>query len=86
MAKIKIGMGFIIGSMVIWLVDRFSSFVSSFLGRMLCGNHYMRPAENVIGDISCGFNADMYLVVFLFVIFLIGIIFVVIAKNSRINI
>jgi len=85
MTKRKIGIALIISSIITWLIDGFSPIISTFFGKILCGNRYLQPVEGVVGDVSCGFNADMYLVVFLFAVLLIGIILVLLPRKVKSN-
>ena len=69
-------------SMVIFLIDRFSHALSDILGKLYCGDRYLQPVNGVSGDMSCGFNADMYLVAFLFVVLVVGgLLFITSAKE-----
>jgi hypothetical protein len=83
MIKRKIGLILIAGSILTWLVDRASLIISTSFGELFCGKRYMQPVDGVVGDVSCGFSADMYLVVFLFTVLLIGIALFVISKHKR---
>jgi len=69
-------------SMIFFLIDRFSHALSDILGKIICGDQYLKPVNGVSGDISCGFNADMYLVAFLFVVLVVGgLLFIFSAKE-----
>lgn len=68
----KAGIMLIILSVIAFIIDRFSHSISSGLGKLYCGDRYLQPVNGVSGDISCGFNADMYLVSFLFVVLIVG--------------
>lgn len=83
MIKRKIGLILIFGSILVWLIDRFSLVISTSFGELYCGNRYMQPVDGVVGDVSCGFNADIYLVVFLFTVLLIGITLFTTSKSKR---
>ena len=83
MTKRKLGLALIIGSIITGLIDRFSLLISIFFGEIYCGNSYMQPVEDMFGDVSCGFNADMYLVIFLIAVLLIGITLVLTTKSER---
>jgi len=48
-------------SVILFLLDRFTHVLSSTLGKIICGDRYMQRVGGVIGDMSCGFNIDMYL-------------------------
>jgi hypothetical protein len=58
--------------MAIFLIDRFTHSISSLLVRLIYGDQYLKPLDGVLGDRSCGFNAVMYLVVFLLVALVAG--------------
>jgi hypothetical protein len=84
MIKRKVGLVFIIISVVFFLINRFYGFfLSNVFGEMFCGNRYMQPVNGIIGDVSCGFNADMYFVVFSLVVLLIGIVLVITTKPQK---
>ncbi len=76
----KIGLVLIIGSIILGFIDGFSLLISNFLGRIYCGDNYMQPVEGIVGDVSCGFNADMYFMAFLISVMLIGIALIMIKK------
>ncbi len=61
------------GSLLIGLFDRLTSRISDFLGRLYCGGDYLQPVDGVVGEASCGFDADMYLMVILIALFLVGL-------------
>jgi len=54
------------------LVERATMLVSKTVGKLYCGADYMQPVEGYIGTMSCGFNADIYVTIFLFSIMFIG--------------
>lgn len=85
MTKRTIGITLIFGSIITWLVDRFSQLISKFFGELFCGNRYLQPVDSVVGDASCGFNADLYLVVFLVAIILAGIALVISTESKRLS-
>jgi hypothetical protein len=61
-------------------IDRLFGALSSALGRLLCGANYLLPVNGVVGDASCGFNADMVLSAFL-VVALVGGLYLVIRRR-----
>jgi hypothetical protein len=84
MIKRKIGVVFIVISIVFFLINRFLGFsLSNFLAEIFCGNRYMQPVDGIIGDVSCGFNSDMYFAVFSLVVLVIGITFVITTKSQK---
>ncbi len=82
MTKRKTGIFLIISSLFIWVIERASMPVSNFLGKLYCGDQYMKPVDNIIGDMSCGFNTDMYLTAFLFITVLIGTVLLFTNQNK----
>ena len=58
---------------LVWLVDRLTGSISGFLGKMYCGADYLEPVDGIVGDPSCGFNADLYFTLFLFIIILASV-------------
>jgi hypothetical protein len=61
-------------AMTLFLVDRFSHVISDTLGGIICGDRYMQPVNGIIGDMSCGFNLDMYVAVCLLLLCLAGVV------------
>ena len=82
MTKKGIGISLMIASIMMWMIDRFTQVISSFLGEIYCEDRYMKPVDGIVGDLSCGFNTDMYLAASLFVLFLIGILLLIFAKRE----
>ncbi|MBU0766503.1 hypothetical protein KKF55_01810 [Patescibacteria group bacterium] len=80
MQKREIGKILIIGSLILWLIDRFSLIISTFLGKMYCGDQYMQSIDGSVGDVSCGFNTDIYLAVCLLIVLIIGITLIITVK------
>ena len=83
MTKRKTGIFLIVSSLFIWVIERTPMTVSNFLGKLYCGDQYMKPVDNIIGDMSCGFNADMYLTIFLFIVILIGIALLLSSRSTN---
>ena len=81
MKKMTIGILLVSSAIVVFIIDRSTKIISNFIGAMYCGELHLAPVENMVGDVSCGFNADMYLVVFLFVLFLIGVLLLISFKR-----
>jgi len=71
----KFGIILIVSSIIVFLIDRATNSFSTFFGKLFCGLNYLQPIDGIFGDISCGFNSDIYFVGILFVIFFIGVIF-----------
>jgi hypothetical protein len=75
----------IVTSIIVFLVDRFTHVLSDILGKSICHKQYLQPVGGVVGDQSCGFNADMYLAVLLFMTCLAGVVIVVLSRNPGTN-
>jgi hypothetical protein len=82
MTKRNIGITLLFVSILMWAIGRFTQLNSEFIGKLYCGDRYMKPVDGIVGDVSCGFNADMYLVAFLFAVFLIGVLLLIFAKRG----
>ncbi len=72
-------------SMGTFILDRLTGTVSDALGRMVCNGRYLKPVRGMVGDMSCGFNADMYLSVFLLVLFVAGGLLVIASGKKEIR-
>lgn len=58
--------------------------IIDLLAKLWCGDSYMQAVDGIVGDRSCGFNADMYFMVGLLALVLIGVsVFIVRKKSSR---
>lgn len=83
MTKRKTGIVLIIGSIAVWLIEWLLEHpISNLFGEMFCANRYMQPVDGIVGDVSCGFNSDLYLVVFICTVLLTGIVLVIVNINS----
>ena len=71
----KTGFIIIFIALFLWVVDRASYAFSDFIGKLFCASSYLQPVNGKVGDVSCGFNVDMYLTVILFGMFLLGVFF-----------
>lgn len=81
MTKKNIGLILIFASIMVWLIDRSTRVISTFISEIYCGDRYMKPVDGIVGDVSCGFNADMYLAASLFAVFLAGLLLLIFAKR-----
>jgi len=73
----KTGLLITITSAVVFVAERFGgNFISSAFGKLACGEKYLQEVDGVLSELSCGFNADMYLGMFLFFFFVIGFIMI----------
>lgn len=68
------GLTLIALAIFLWALDRSTHLLSRTLGKLFCGDRWMQPVNGVVGDGSCGFNADIYLVVPLFALLLVGLV------------
>lgn len=81
-SKMKlIGKVIVICSIVGFAVERFSQVLSALLAKVICGDRYMQPINGGIGDLSCGFNTDMYLTASLVLSLIIGLV-LIFSKNE----
>jgi hypothetical protein len=78
----KTGSMLITVSGFLFLVDRLSLLISTALGKLFCGDKYMKPVKGVLGDGSCGFNADMYLAVLLVIFMVFGLFLFMTSPNE----
>jgi len=78
----KIGLIIMLLSFFIWIVDRFSNMISTSLGKMICGESYMKAVDGTVGDCSCGFNMDMYLTAVLLIWMLFGVVLYLFSKKK----
>jgi hypothetical protein len=83
MNKKRLGIILIAGSVLLWFIDRFSYIISSYFSKLLCGDLYLQPVDGVLGDISCGFNADMHFTAFMFLVLISGIVLLIIALVQK---
>jgi hypothetical protein len=84
MTKRKVGMVFIVISVSFFLINRLLGLpISTIFGEILCGSRYMQPVNGIVGDVSCGFNADMYFAVLSLTVLLIGITLVITTKTKK---
>ncbi len=84
MTKRKFGIIIVLFSSLLLFVNRFTSVISDFFGKLFCGNEYMQPVNGIVGDRSCGFNADMYVAILLTVTTILGIILIFVSKKNRV--
>ena len=59
-------------SLLVWLIDRMTRTVSTSLGKIIYGDHYIHIENGMLSDLS--FNIDMYLAYSIFTVFLLGIL------------
>jgi hypothetical protein len=79
MIKRKLGLILTVSSIFLWFIDRFSSIISANFSRILCGDLYLRPVNGILGDLSCGFNADMHFTALMFLVLITGIALIIIS-------
>ena len=70
-------------SLSLWIVDRTTYAITHFLGEYFCDDRYLQAVDGVVGDISCGFNIDMYLSFSLLLLFILGILLYISSKKLR---
>jgi len=66
---------------LVWLIDRSTQiiFITYISGKVRCGDRYMQPIDGILGDMSCGFNDDIHLIVFRLIVFLFNMLLISIA-------
>ncbi len=69
-------------SFILWLLDRTTHYISTTTGILYCGQRYLKPVNGVVGDVSCGFNMDMYVTLFLMFCMLLGYVFLLAARKK----
>ncbi len=77
----KIGIWFVGGSVGLFFVDRFTHLLSNIMGKIFCGDQYMQPVDGVVGDMSCGFNSDMYTAICLLIFAVVGILLILASRK-----
>jgi len=73
----------IAGSVLLWLINRFSCIISSYFSRLLCRELYLKSMDGILGDVSCGFNADMHFTSLMFLILITGIAVLIISLVQK---
>ena len=48
--------------LLVALIERLTLVFSSGLAKVICGERYMQPHDGIIGEHSCGFDADVYFI------------------------
>lgn|GEM_PF-5646601 len=70
-------------SLLMIVVEIFFGYpVSESIAKVICQESYMQPVLGIVGDCSCGFNADMYGIVFLLFILVVSVILAFSFRNS----
>ena len=83
MNKRGLGIILIAGSVLLWLINRFSYIISSYFSRLLCGDLYLQPVDGILGDVPCGFNADMHFPALMFLDLITGIAVLIISLVQK---
>ena len=79
----SVGFVLVFTSIIAFLVDRFTHVLSDILGKSICHEQYMQPVGGVVGDMSCGFNMDMYLAAGLFLLCLAGVVLIFVSCRKK---
>ena len=79
----KTGFLFIIVAAILFFIDRFSHIISDIFGKSICGDNYLQPVKGVVGDMSCGFNMDICLVIGLLLLSATGLLLVVFSRRKQ---
>jgi hypothetical protein len=86
MIKRKIGKRIIQLSFFLWLIDISTKFVSTAIGKIICGDDYLCPVDGIVCDRSCGFNTDMHVSSVLIVLFIFGVLLLISSQKGSIEI
>ncbi len=79
----KTGITIIFLSVLIFTIERLTQSISTLLGKFICGDRYLQPVNGVVGDMSCGYNIDIYLTSMLLGIIVNGVMLVFILRKSN---
>ncbi len=79
----RTGILIILLSAIALTIDRLTQSISTFLGKVFCGERYLTAVDGVVGDLSCGFNMDMSLAVFLLALFVAGLFLIFVSRNNK---
>lgn len=82
MKKRKFAMILIVGSLLTWVFEKSSQQVSTAIGKLRCGDHYMQAVDSIVGEKSCGFNDDLYIASLLLILLLSGFVLYIAAKTD----
>ena len=82
--KKNIGILAITLSILVWLTDRLTHAVSTILGKILYGDHYIYTVDGKISDSCCRFNIDMYLSYSLVTILILGIVLYISSQKETV--
>ncbi len=69
-------------SILTWIFERLTTVPSAIIGKLICGDSYMQAVDGKVGDMSCGFNTDMYLSFSLVIFLVLGVILTVSSKKQ----
>ena len=81
--KRRLGTILIAGSVLLWLINKFSYIISSYFSQLLCWEIFPQPVCGVLGDVSCGFNADMHFPALMFLVLITGIAVLIISLVQK---
>ena len=83
MNKAKVGVIIMTVSLLVMVVDRVTSSISTFIGELICGDTYMCAVDGIVGDCSCGFNTDLHLAFSLVVTLILGFLLYLSSKKVK---
>jgi hypothetical protein len=72
-------------SAALMAAERLTGSLSDWLGQLFCGMRTMEPVNGIVGERSCGFDADMDLMVALAGSFLLGLFLYLGARMKKGN-
>lgn len=83
--KSKLGVVIMAISLLVMILDRVTSSISTLIGEIICGDTYMCAVDGIVGDCSCGFNTDLHLAFSLVVTLIFGFLLYLSAKKSKLS-
>ena len=64
-------------SLLFWFIETASGrLLSDKIGERVCQENYLQPVNGFVGDLTCGFNSDMYLSSGLIILFMFGLLLI----------
>lgn len=68
---------------VIAIIERLTSIFSVALAKEVCGKRYMQPYGSVVGDQSCGLDADIYFMALLAMVITVAMMVLLLTMDGK---
>ena len=78
----RIGIVFILFSLIIWVVDKFTNSISIILSKIICDNHAIQAISGIVTDPSCRFRIDMHFTFFLLLTLVLGLVLYMLSRRE----